>query len=277
MFLGGWGEIKGRFIGIGILLIFLSVLLVSACQNKKQEEKVIATVNDTPITLAEFEKEMASYSKRQPTFKMTPRETEEVLETIIEKKLMIKEAMEKGLAEDERFRDTIKIFWEQTLIRDLINTKNKEWADRFFVTEDEIQKQYNRMHYRISVIAARAGNKEEAEAIRKKMLKGEYNKGREIMVPYFAEDIDSLPLQNAFEMQKGEAGVFDSDKGYLVIYVIKKEKIMPPQLKEIYANIKIALIEQKKQQAITEWIKGLRKASKVDINTKVLKTVSYGQ
>ncbi|MBI3377098.1 MAG: hypothetical protein HY035_01665 [Nitrospirae bacterium] len=260
-----------------LYFIFLSVLLIAACKDKKQEQKVIATVNDTPITLAEFEKEIASYSKRQPMFKMTPEAIENHLKTIIEKKLMIHEAMKKGLAEDERFIDTIKTFWEQTLIRELINTKNKEWADRFFVTENEIQKQYKRMQYRMVVIAVRAGNKEEAEAIKKKMKKGEHIEGGETIVPHFCEDTKLLPLQNAFDMQKGEIKFFSSDGEYIVIRVVKKEKIMLLPLKDIQEKIKESLVEQKKQKAMAEWMEELKKSSKINIDTALLKAAGNGK
>lgn len=260
-----------------LYFIFLSVLLIAACKDKKQEQKVIATVNDTPITLAEFEKEIASYSKRQPMLKMTPEAIEDHLTTIIEKKLMIREAMKKGLAEDERFIDTIKTFWEQTLIRELINTKNKEWADRSFVTEDEIQKQYKRMQYRMVVIAVRAGNKEQTEAIMKKMEKGERIEGGETIVPHFYEDTKSLPLQNAFDMQNGEIKFFNSDGEYIVIRVVKKEKITLPPLNDIQAKIKESLVEQKKQKTLSEWMEELKKASKINIDTALLKAVSNGK
>lgn len=260
-----------------LYFIFLSVLLIAACKDKKQEQKVIATVNKTPVTLAEFEKEIASYSKRQPMLKMTPEAIEDHLKTIIEKKLMIHEAMKKGIAEDERFIDTIKTFWEQALIRELINTKNKEWADRFFVTEDEIQKQYKRMQYKMVVNAVRAADKDEAEAIMKKMKKGEHIEGGETIVPHFCEDTKLLPLQKAFDMKKGDVKFFSSDGKYIVIHVVKKEKNMLPPLKDIQEKIKESLVEQKKQKAMAEWMEELKKSSKINIDTALLKATCNGQ
>lgn len=129
------------------ILLFILILFITACGGDKQKVEAIATVNDTPILLKDFQKEISIQSKRNPSFKITPQTLENHLDTTIDKKLMIQEAMKMGLSEREQFVETIKTFWEQTLIRELIDVKSKEWADKIFVTEEEIEKQYQRMEY----------------------------------------------------------------------------------------------------------------------------------
>lgn len=258
-------------------VFFVAALLLTSCKGKEPEQKVVATVNDSPISLVELQKDVASYSKLQPASRITSQSLEEHLKTMIEKKIMIQEAMKKGLAENERFVETIKKFWEQTLIRELINAKNKEWAERLYVTEDEIQKQYQKMQCGITLKVAKAKTGELAEGIRQKMLRGEHTEGEETIGSCFYEDVKLSALQNAFDMNSGEAKFFDSDGEYLVIYVVKIEKIAIRPLNVLHDRIKESLLEQKKQKAMTDWMEEVKRASKIDINTKLLKAVSDGK
>ena len=54
------------------------------------------------------------------------------------------------------------------------NKQDKEWEDRLFVSESEIQKQYRRMQYMPSVKTAPAKTRETAEDQRLKLLKGKH-------------------------------------------------------------------------------------------------------
>jgi hypothetical protein len=258
-----------------LCLFLIPILLLTACEGNKQDKEAIATVNNTPILLEDFQKEVSLYSKRQPSTRITSQTVEDHLKTMIEKQLLIQEATKRGLAEDKRFVETIKTFWEQTLIRELINAKNKEWEDRLFVSEDEIQKQYRRMQYMPSVRIAKARTREIAEDQRLKMLKGEHIEGEKIIGPLFYEDVRSPVLQNAFDMDIGEAKLFDGDGEYIVINLMKKEKITAAPLKDVYERIKESILEQKKQKALEEWLEAVKRSSNISINTKLLTEITH--
>lgn len=131
-----------------VLFAILPVLLIpvfTSCGGQRQHKDAVATVNGSPVSLQEFQKELAIYASRNPDFKLNAESVEEHLDMLIDKQLMIQEATKMGLAEDERFLETIKRFWEQTLIRELIDAKSREWNNRLFVTEDEILGYYQEM------------------------------------------------------------------------------------------------------------------------------------
>ena len=131
-----------------VLFAILSVLLIPvfiSCGGQRQHKDAVATVNGAAVPLQEFQKELAIYASRNPDFKLNAESVEEHLNMFIDKQLMIQEATKMGLAEDERFLETIKRFWEQTLIRELIDAKSREWRGRLFVTEDEILGYYQEM------------------------------------------------------------------------------------------------------------------------------------
>ncbi|MCC6544531.1 MAG: SurA N-terminal domain-containing protein [Nitrospirae bacterium] len=128
-------------------LIILSVLLIpvlTSCGQKQHKDEV-AVVNGSPVSLQEFQRELAIYANRNPDFKLNAKSVEEHLNMVIDKQLMIQEAMKMGLAEDKRFLETIKSFWEQTLIRELIEVRSREWSGKLIVTEDEILAYYQNM------------------------------------------------------------------------------------------------------------------------------------
>jgi hypothetical protein len=263
-----------------LLSIILSIIVLfsSACGRETQGQKKIATVNGAPILQKDFQKEIALISKRNPTFKITPRTMEDHLNTMIDRKLLIKEAIKKGLPEEERFVETIKIFWEQTLIRELIGKKTEEWSKRLFVTEEEIQERYEDMHYKLTVKVADADNKESAGEIMDQMLKERRHDGGDTIGPLFLEDVQITdPLYYAFKLSPGEARVFQSDKGYVVIQVIKKDIISIPPLEEMQNQIKSELLEQKKQSALKEWLQDIRRSASIKIDHKLLHKVANEQ
>ncbi len=129
-----------------VILIVLSSLFFTGCSKENNDTgKVIATVNKEKISLNQFERELALRSKQNPNFKVTSQSIQQQLDSVIDRRLMVQEAMAMGLTKNADFVRTIQIFWEQTLIRELIEAKNHEWKDRIFVTEGEVNEYYKRI------------------------------------------------------------------------------------------------------------------------------------
>lgn len=263
-----------------LLLGFLCCLmLITACSRKANQHEEIATVNDAPILLKDFQKEVALASQRDPTLKINRKSIENLLESMIKKRLMIQEAVKKGLSEDEHFRETIKTFWEQTLIRQLINAKTKEWPEILFVNEAEIKQHYERMRHKLTMRMVNVETAEGAEDIKREMLNGKKMAGEEIIGPFLIENIQldsSLAgsLYHTFDLSIGEAKIFKMAEGYVIVQVIKKEAISVPPLAEIGNQIKAYLLEQKKQTAMTEWLNTVESSAQVNINTNLLNKVA---
>ncbi|MFH1991784.1 MAG: hypothetical protein ABIK98_05170 [Pseudomonadota bacterium] len=253
-----------------------AMLAILSCRSQKPEQEVVVTVNKSPIYKSELQKEIVRYAKQNPNIKITNSMVEERLNTLIEKKLMIQEAARKGITKDERFVETIKTFWEQTLIRELLDTKNKEWADRIFVKEDEIKKEYERMLFRPRLYVAKAATKQAADEITKAMQSGKHPDGEETLGPLFYEDVSNSPLANAFDMKAGEVKAFATDGSkHIVINVIEKQPQQMPPLKEVYIQIKESLLAQKKQEEWAEWLDDIKKSAKINTNYKILQDIAH--
>ena len=280
--------LKNSFIAAALVLITLGL---SSC-GPSSKEKSVGSVNDRPILMKDFKKEIALISRRDPTFRGNPKALEDQLGRIIDRRLMIQEAAEKGMTQDENFIETIKVFWEQTLIRQLIDAKTKEWSDRLAVTDAEAMGYYGRMNYRLTFKFAKAPNLEKADGIARFMagveppqgawpLQAGAGAGRyEVIGPALYEDMPSsgfeLPqgaVNLAFDLSPGEIKYFKDEDGYSVVQVIKKEKAARPPYEKAAGRIKKAVFERKKDEALKEWLRGMRISARIKIDLGALNRI----
>lgn len=127
-----------------ILAVTLSLYGCGKCP-ASQKKDVLAYVNKEAICRPDLDKELALRARIDPSFKITPQTEREQLDSIIDRRLIIQDAMEKGLARQPRFVNTIRRFWEQTLIRDFVEYKQQEFQDYLFVTDDEVKEYYENL------------------------------------------------------------------------------------------------------------------------------------
>ncbi len=261
----------------GFILIVLAACMALAplgCSEKKKSEAdpAIVEINDAQILLKDFEREVTTAAHRDPTLRLTEGSLETLLESMIDRKVLIQEAMRLGLSENERFLETIKAYWEQTLIRELIDKKTAEWAGKTFVTEDEVQRHYHLLGVQVTVTTAEADTAEDAEHKRLSLAEGGRPEGTTTIGPLGAGDIPrSSPLFAAFMMEEGDSRVLKSGDGYTVVLVSRKKKADVPPFSELEAKIKARLLEEKKQQALDDWLEELKASSSIKINTELLK------
>jgi hypothetical protein len=125
-----------------LFTIILTILFSGCSKEKNAGEKFVATVNKEIVSLKNFQRDLAVKAKQNPSYRVNEETVQEQLNSSIDRKLMVQEAMKMGLASHEDFVRTIQIFWEQTLIRELIEAKNHEWKESLFVTEEEVRSYY---------------------------------------------------------------------------------------------------------------------------------------
>lgn len=245
-----------------LLVPIIAALLFSCSGPKDDKGEEVASVNGSPIYMKDFMKEVQTASQRYPDKKLTDERLEEILHTMVDRKLLIDEAVKKGLSEEERFLESIKSFWEQTLIRELIESKNREWADRLLVTDEEVKSHYALMRSRVTLRVIKADDMKEAEAA----LPSISTEG-ELLGPLFVEDLShSDPLLAAFAMEEGAKAVAGSGDDFFAYEVVKKEPSGVPPLEEVYEALKTSLLEQKKEKALEEWLESRKKAASIKIN-----------
>ncbi len=258
-----------------LALPFCAALLLPSCGKEPLKQENVATVNGSSVPLNEFRKEASLYAEMYPEAAAGPdsdEAAERVLENMILKKLMIQEASKMGLSEDEQFLDTIKMFWEQTLIKRLVDAKASEWSEKLVVSDEEAVAHYTRMRQKVTLLVVEARGEEEAKGMAERLAAGERPKEADQLGPLLIENITlSNPLCAAFDLSTGSTGVFKAEDGYLAVKVLKKESMVAPPFSTISAEIKSALLERKKEQTLNDWLAGVRKSASVEINRDALK------
>jgi acyl carrier protein phosphodiesterase len=116
-----------------------------AKSDKHKKDTVVATINNEPLYAKDLKRNIALNLKSNPRFKITPQTLNRHIDIMIDKGLLIQEAKKQKLDETERFVNTIKAFWEQTLIRDLIEYKSKDLAKTVTVTDEEARNVYDKL------------------------------------------------------------------------------------------------------------------------------------
>ena len=177
------------------LIFLLSLQLFSCSQEKAEEGKILARINDYNLTLEEFQYQLAAELEMDRDFKLTKEAKKGFLEELIRKELLIQGAKKLQLDRKEKFVRAIERYWESTLIRDLMELKSKEITKRTLISQEETEARYKEM---------------------------------------------------------------------------KKVGERPPPLEEIQEKVIKELQDEKKTRMLKEWIDGLRKEAKIEINQELL-------
>lgn len=113
-----------------IMLIFSGLAFYGLVDTRIDISEPFISVNDRIISKTEFEK----MTRRKPDY-MTK---EQFIESVIDQQLMIQEAIRMDIHKEESFRESVENFYEQSLIKILLDRKLDSLT--VDVTEDEIEK-----------------------------------------------------------------------------------------------------------------------------------------
>lgn len=134
-------EMAAKLFFLGIV----STLIFAGCEQDRPKGRVLAKINAYHLTLNEFERQLAENMELEPDLKLTRESKKKFLDQLIQKELLIQEAMRLKLDRREAFIRAIERYWQQTLIRDLIDMKGAEISKGIVVTEEEIESRYRKM------------------------------------------------------------------------------------------------------------------------------------
>lgn len=115
------------------LIIIISALAVLTGCAQKPKKEVIATIGNYPI----YEEDLVSEADLYPPAYLKTLTKEQILEELIRKKILLIEAQRQGLDRQPEFMKMIERFWEQSLLRSLLDKKSKELLSSLKGTEKE--------------------------------------------------------------------------------------------------------------------------------------------
>lgn len=128
-----------------IASIMTLFFLGCSSDNGIDTSKVIARINNFELTQDEFQKKLVTEMEYSNAYKTTPEGKQAFLQSIIEKELFIQEARKLGLDKKKEFISAIERHWESTLIKHLMERKNREILQVASVSENEIKKKYQQL------------------------------------------------------------------------------------------------------------------------------------
>jgi parvulin-like peptidyl-prolyl isomerase len=177
----------------------------------------------------------------------------------------------------------IERYWEQALLKLLIQKKSEELAEKTTVSAEEIKKELARQKRRIFGQVVILDN---MEAAQKLSLSGEnFDAIREKVKGTIVTDDPpqwmepgNLPsnLEDIlYSLKQGEISrAVRAESHWAVIRNVKEESIEAGSLESRDADIRALLMQTKIENALDAWIDGMRNKAAIRINDEVLKEIN---
>jgi peptidyl-prolyl cis-trans isomerase C len=274
-----------------VLLIVLFLLIGCA----KEKGEVLVRFDNGRITVDEFNKELNKVPEFAKGIFEGPEGKRKFLDDLISRELIYLDAKRKKIDKDKEYLDMIERFKRDALLEILLK---REVEDKAKVEEAELRAYYdsNPEEFRLNeeVRASHILVKTEAEAkdVQKRLKGGaDFGKlatevsqdpgsakrggdlgyfGRGTMIPEFEKA--------AFRLKQGELSeLVKTNFGY---HIIKLTGRKPGQIVE-YAKVseilRQRLTREKQKKVFEEWVAGLRKDAKININEEAFKSLTEGK
>lgn len=272
-----------------VICLCLALLCLFGC-SKKEDGKVLVTINNDKITMTEFNKELDKIPMNMKMMVASESGKKTYLDRLIIKKLLLSEAAKLNVEKDKEFENRLAEIKEQLIIESLLKKKLTAGAN---LSDEDLQKYYetNKEKFRkdreINTRHVLLKSEDEAKQVRDKLQAGEdfsdlakkYSIDPNAKVTGgevgFHPKGTLLPEYEAaaFKLSKvGQtSGIVKTQFGY---HIIRLEGIKPPQyvpFVEVKDFIKQQLIQEKQKEVLDKYIEELKKTAKITINEELLK------
>ena len=229
-------------------------------------KKTVATVNDEPITLDEFNQELATLHQGIGEDQKSEKEKlSELLKRLINTRLIIQEARRMGLDELKELKERADVFARQTLRDELMErqVKNikpdekevemlyresiKEWKIKSILFEKEEDAK--------AMEDALKGGKSFDETLKKSLSdkkgkgseEGNYLKEKELL-PEIAEAVSKMKIGSTSSIVKIKTG----------FVIFKLEDVRFPEDPKVKEQVRMELLSQKQKEAFAKYENALR-------------------
>lgn len=245
-------------------------------------KKVVATVNDEPITLEEFNREIASLDQGMAgEGKVEKEKSSELLKRLINARLIIQEARRMGLDQLKEFQKQVDVFARVTLRDELIETHVKNIKP----DEKEVEKIYKESVKEWKIKSILFEKEEDAKRMEnglkegkdfdemmKKFLKDKTGKGNEgadylknrELLPEVAEIVTKMKIGSASPIVKIKPG----------FVIFRLEDVRYPDDLKVKEQARRDALRQKQMEAIMKYERTL-KAKYAKVNEQLLKSLDF--
>ncbi|MED5374114.1 MAG: peptidylprolyl isomerase [Myxococcota bacterium] len=259
---------------------------------------VLATVNGMKIGSVEFESVAARQAPADGKA-LSAEERKEVLDRLINERVLYQEALRKGLDKD----DKVKKVMVNTLLREDVyaNVRNSDFTDAeleayFEANKDDFvvpeKVQIKHILVRITEERPEAEAKALAEDIRKRLGGDPANNFRQLAID-FSEDayarrggdvgfvsqegkpgLDQSIVDKAFGMEVGQLSqVFRTDSGFSIVYVAQKRDRMERTFQQMKGSVLRKVKNDRLNDVLEEYVSKLKADAAISIDEAALQAV----
>ena len=263
-------------------------------ESQKKSGQVLAEVNGSVITTADYNKELETLPPYLKPMTETPEGKKELLDTMIVRELILQQADKDGIDKSQAVADKLADLKKRVVVEAFLKKKVEEQAK---ISDTELQDFYNKNKDKFKtgeqVKASHILVKSEPEAqeILKQLKAGgnfeELAKkhsidaaaakggdlgwfGKGAMLPDFEKAV--------FGLKEGAiSGVVKTKFGYHIIKLTGKRPAGLRPFDEVKDQLKAAILPEKQQEVFKKLKEDLKKSAKLTIKEDVLKTLDGGK
>jgi parvulin-like peptidyl-prolyl isomerase len=233
---------------IAMLLIISALIGYALMPARTPEKKAALIINGKTVTTDEFSGLISSQSGH-------PLDRENFINSLITRELLIQESQKEGIDKEETFRRAIQNFYEQSLIKLLMDRKFS--LLQVSVSDDELNNYISFLNRKMQLTIFSFGSPEEA--------KGSNFAGGEHKTLYI-EDLSRDLRAPVAALKVGEHTVpIKTGGSYVVVRLDRMEKPSEHTAVPDKDSLRKMLTEEKREKMINDWIADLRKKATVKI------------
>lgn len=269
-----------HFVSVMSVLIFLvaATNLSATSQDLPviKGKKTVATINDEPITLEEFNRELLPLKATG-----NKKAEDELLKRLINIRLIIQEARRMGLDELKELKERVDAFSRVTLRDDLIERHVKDIKP----DEKEVDKTYRESIKELKIKSILFEKEEDAKTM-EDVLKGGKDfdetlkkfladkRGKDNEEENYLKNKEVLPeiADAASKMKIGSTSPVVKIKTGFVIFKLEDIRFLDDL--KIKERVRLEILQQKQKEAFVKYDKAL-KAKYAKVNDQILKTLDF--
>jgi len=124
------------------VLIFYFIFTGCSSGNTEGDNRVVAQVNNYRMTVEDLRYELNNIAHDEKGLLGTQMGRREFMDRLLEKEILLQEAQRLGLDREKDFMKTIESYWEQALLKLLLEKKSNEILGFIHVYDNEIEEYY---------------------------------------------------------------------------------------------------------------------------------------